>query len=321
MKKIEDPADSLEDIAKYANNLEASDLEFLTMGTDEGKNIFRFVGPGLPSPRGELKIQAVADMEAAKLIKGLICGQKVLLKTGAVFAAMYREAATEQDTPPAATVHPVPAGAIAISPEQIRGLAAQNAQPGYLKAFENATAILAPYGINVKPLRLAHFMAQVLHETGGLRVLRESMDYRAERLPQVWPNHFSDPNVAKQYAHNEEKLANFIYGSGTQIGHDLGNTQPGDGWRFVGRGLMQVTGRESYAKYGSLVGADLIHNPDLAFDPAYSLKIAAEEWNAKGCNSWADADNINKITKLINGGYNGLDERKAWYKKTSEVWD
>lgn len=82
-------------------------------------------------------------------------------------------------------------------------------------------------------------MAQVLHETGGLTVLVENMNYRAERIVQVWPSRFRTIEEATPYAHNPEKLANKVYGG------RMGNTHPGDGWRFIGRGLLQITGRES----------------------------------------------------------------------------
>ena len=159
-------------------------------------------------------------------------------------------------------------------------------------------------------------MAQVLHESGGLTILIESMNYSAERMMVVWPSRFPTLQSAKPYAHNPEKLANKVYAN--RMGN--GNEQSGDGYRFIGRGLMQVTGREDYAKYGKLVGASLVTNPDLASSAAYTLKIAAEEWKAKGCNQWADADNITKITQLINGGQTGIAERKEWFKKTSAVW-
>lgn len=193
---------------------------------------------------------------------------------------------------------------------------APNAKSLYQQAFAAADKDLAAYGINDTKLRLRHFMAQVLHESGGLTVLIESMNYSAERMMVVWPSRFPTLQSAKPYAHNPEKLANKVYAN--RMGN--GNEQSGDGYRFIGRGLMQVTGREDYAKFGKLVGASLVTNPDLASSAAYTLKIAAEEWKAKGCNQWADADNITKITQLINGGQTGIAERKEWFKKTSAVW-
>jgi putative chitinase len=193
-------------------------------------------------------------------------------------------------------------------------LLAPNARSVYVTAFGNADAVFAKYGTNDTPLRLAHFMAQVLHETGGLMILVESMNYSAPRLPVVWPSRFPNTTVADAYAHNPEKLANFVYGG------RMGNTGPDDGWRYIGRGLLQITGRESYAKYGAKLGIDLVANPDLAASSDWCLQVAAEEYTACGCNEAADRDDLRAVTKLVNGGYIGIDERQAWLKKTKSVW-
>jgi putative chitinase len=100
----------------------------------------------------------------------------------------------------------------------------------------------------------------------------------------------------------------------------LPNTQPSDGWRFIGHGLLQITGRESYEKYWRVVGIDLAGDPDLGFSPTWALKIAAAEWQASGCNPLADADSIRRATFAINGGYVGLAERQEWLAKTKHVW-
>jgi putative chitinase len=191
---------------------------------------------------------------------------------------------------------------------------APNAQPNYAQAFASADQVLAPYGINANALRLAHFMAQILHETGGLTILIESLNYSAPRLVQVWPNRFKTIAAATPYAHNPEKLANFVYGG------RMGNTQPGDGWRFIGRGLLQITGRDSYARYGQALGIDLVGSPDLAFAATSCLQIAAEEWTAAGSNAFADADSLRKVTRAINGGYVGLASRQEWLTKAKQVW-
>ena len=202
---------------------------------------------------------------------------------------------------------------IPITAEQIR-LLASSARSSYREAFARADAVLASYGINDNGLRLAHFMAQVLHESGGLTLLVENMNYRAERIVQVWPSRFSSVAAARPYAHNPEKLANKVYGG------RMGNTRPGDGWRFIGRGLMQTTGRESYEKFGRALGVDLAGNPELVTDPAWALHIPAEEWKASGCNAFADADNLRRVTRAINGGLIGLSSRQDWLSKTKHIW-
>jgi putative chitinase len=202
---------------------------------------------------------------------------------------------------------------IRITTAQLQQIA-PNARTNYREAFGQADTVLVPYGINDNGLRLSHFMAQVLHECGGLTIFVESMNYRAERIVQVWPSRFASVEEATPYAHNPEKLANKVYGG------RMGNTHPGDGWRFIGRGLLQITGRESYEKYGHALGIPLADNPDLAVDPAWTLKIAAEEWMASGCNAFADQDNIRRVTKAINGGYIGLAERRDWLAKAKHLW-
>jgi putative chitinase len=202
---------------------------------------------------------------------------------------------------------------VPLTVDQLEHLA-PNVRSSYRAAFQTADTVFARYGINDNPLRLAHFMAQILHETGGLTILIENMNYRAERIVQVWPTRFKTVAAATPFAHNPEKLANKVYGG------RMGNTNPGDGFKFIGRGLMQITGRESYENYGGLLNIDLAENPDLAFGDQTCLPIACEEWKAKGCNAFADQDNIRKVTRAINGGLIGLASRQDWLAKTKNIW-
>jgi putative chitinase len=151
--------------------------------------------------------------------------------------------------------------------------------------------VLPGYGITT-PLRLAHFLAQAVHETDGFKALVEygGTDYFNKR-----------------------------YGPQTTVGKALGNTQAGDGARFRGRGVFQCTGRFNYAKYGELIGVDLIANPTQAALLPNSIRIACEYWKAKGLNALADADNIEAITRKINGGTNGLSDRKAYLAKAKAI--
>jgi putative chitinase len=202
---------------------------------------------------------------------------------------------------------------VKITSEQLRQIA-PNARSSYRQAFNSADSVLAHYGINANGLRLSHFMAQVLHETGGLTVLMENMNYRAERIVKVSPSRFRSVDEARPYAHNPAKLANKVYGG------RMGNIRQGDGWRFIGRGLLQITGRESYQRYGTALGVNLTDNPDLALDPAWVLKIAAEEWVASNCNALADVDSLQRVTRAINGGLIGLSSRQDWLTKTKYLW-
>jgi putative chitinase len=203
---------------------------------------------------------------------------------------------------------------IHISKEQVRALAPR-AKSVYIDAFAIADEVLGQYGVNENYLRVTHFMAQALHETGGFSILTESLNYSTpERLMAVWPSRFPTKESAAPYVRNAQALANKVYGG------RMGNVAPNDGWKYIGRGMIQMTGRESYERFGVALGIDLTGNPDLAFDPRYSLAIAAYEWLHSGCNAHADADDVKAVTKAINGGYIGLDERRAWLAKTKKVW-
>lgn len=202
---------------------------------------------------------------------------------------------------------------IPITASQLQ-LLASHSRTNYRDAFANADRILDKYGINSSPLRLSHFMAQVLHESGALTILIENLNYRAERLLEVWPSRFKTLEQATPFAHNPEALANKVYGG------RMGNVKPGDGWRFIGRGLLQITGRESYERYGTKLGVDLVANPDLAFSADWCLPIAAAEWTEAGCNAFADADDLAKVTRALNGGYIGLASREEWLIRTKHVW-
>ena len=209
---------------------------------------------------------------------------------------------------------------VVINFEQIKALA-PHLIDDYADAFRSPglAQTLATYQIDRTRLRVCHFLAQILTETGGLKVRRENLNYSPTRLMQVWPHRFPSLAVAQQYAHQEEKLGNFVYGG------RLGNVQPGDGFLYRGRGLLQITGRGSYAKYGQRLSIPLEADPDLAFSAAHCLEIAAAEWAASGyhgksCNELADADDIVGVTFAVNGGQTGIDDRKHWLERTKAIW-
>lgn len=210
---------------------------------------------------------------------------------------------------------------VTVTLDQILHLA-PSARSSYRTAFQNGQAVLDRAGISNSPLRVAHFMAQVLHESNELMAQVENLNYSAERLPKVWPSRFKprgplDPN---DYAHNPQKLANEVYGG------RMGNTNPDDGFRFRGRGLLQLTGRDTYRNASDNLRAsnpdtpDLVANPDEVISSLWCLAIAAAEWNARGCNPLADQDDIRKVTRAINGGYIGLSNRTEWLRRTKAVW-
>ena len=176
-------------------------------------------------------------------------------------------------------------------------------------------ALLA-YEINTTQ-RIACFLAQVGHESGGLTVLTENLNYSASRLMSVWPKRFPSLAIATQYERNPEKLANNVYAN--RMGN--GDEKSGDGYRYRGRGLLQLTGKSNYDTVGKSLKLDLLKNPDLLLTPSVAALSAAYYWKSHGCNELADDktnDNDNEdfiaITKKINGGTIGLKERLESYK-------
>lgn len=183
------------------------------------------------------------------------------------------------------------------------------AQELYRQAAERFEADLEPFGVLDSALRAEHFLAQCLHETGGLRVLVENLNYSAARLMQVWPSRFPTLESCSPFAHNPRALANRVYGG------RMGNADPNDGWRYIGRGLLQITGRSAYERVGAALGLNLVGFPTEVLAPENVLRVAGEVWKEAGCNALADADNVVAITKRINGGLIGLEERLIWLEK------
>jgi putative chitinase len=163
------------------------------------------------------------------------------------------------------------------------------------------------YQINT-PKRQACFLGQVMHESGSFKFTRENLNYSAKALMATWPSRFPDMEIASQFERQPEKIANKVY-SGR-----MGNTEDGDGAKYIGRGLIQVTGKENYTHCGEALGVDLVANPQLLEEPRYAALSAGWFWNKKGLNALADEGTSNSfevMTKRINGGLLGLDDRKS----------
>lgn len=159
------------------------------------------------------------------------------------------------------------------------------------------------------PLRRAHFMAQLAHESAGFTRLTENLNYSADGLVRTWPSRFT-PTTAVSYARRPDQIANKVYAS--RLGN--GGEASGDGWRYRGRGFIQLTGRANYAEFSQKVFGDdrLVRAPDLALKPDIAMRIAAAYWISKGLNALAEKDDIEGITRRINGGLIGLADRKLW---------
>ena len=157
------------------------------------------------------------------------------------------------------------------------------------------------------PFRMAHFLAQCAHESGNFKHVRENLNYSEQGLLKVFPKYF-DKNTAKLYARKPEQIANIVYEC--RLGN--GNRNTGDGYKFRGRGFLQLTGRVNYKAFGDFIGVDLISNPDLVATK-YALTSAAWFFEKKGlwkiCDQGVDEPTIVAVTKRVNGGTNGLADR------------
>ncbi len=196
---------------------------------------------------------------------------------------------------------------------------APQARNSYLEAIRNGGPLFEQHGITTG-LRMAHFLAQAMAETGAFTVLRESMSYSVPRMLEIFGVHHHSakitPAEAPNFAHNEHALAERVYGFGNPgKAEELGNNQPGDGFRYRGNGVLQTTGRGAHRDMGQKCGLDFENNPDLLTMAEHALKPALQEWTDGNLNHFADINDIRKITLRINGGLNGFEERKAFFAR------
>lgn len=204
---------------------------------------------------------------------------------------------------PAPQPAPVQAGDDRHLPVFLR-LASPQAKPEDVEAMARAFAAAAPrYGQDRTKERIAEFVAQIANETGGFRLFNENLNYSARRIRQVWPSRVKTDAEAQRLAHNPEALANVVYQRAS-----MGNTQPGDGWRYRGRGALQLTFRANYKLFGQRLGIDLEGNPDLASDPAVSVLIALEFFKVGNVNAAIDRGNFREARRITNGAALGLEE-------------
>ena len=172
--------------------------------------------------------------------------------------------------------------------------------------------VFVKYEINT-PQRQACFMGQCAHESGNFKTLQENLNYSAEGLMKTWPSRFATKEIADQYARQPAKIAGKVYNG------RLGNTSEEEAAQYLGRGLIQLTGKENYGNCGLGIGVDLLADPALLLDPRYAALSAGWFWNKKGLNALADSQDYETMTKRINGGLIGLDDRKAKIAKALSV--
>lgn len=165
------------------------------------------------------------------------------------------------------------------------------------------------------PKQQAAFIGQCGHECGNFKVLEENLNYRAATLMRLWPKRFPTQEIANAYAGNPKKIANMVYAS------RMGNRDEssGDGYRFRGRGCIQLTGHANYFHAGNALGIDLVMEPDLVATPQYAALTAGWFWSTHKCNELAEAGDWVGLTKKINGGTIGLQDRINHINKALDV--
>jgi putative chitinase len=199
-----------------------------------------------------------------------------------------------------------------LSKEQLEDLIPKNS---YVEYWHGALSQCLPdYDINT-PRRVAAFVAQCAHESGGFVFLQENLNYKAESLMRVWPKYFKDLATAQRYAHNPERIANRAYAN--RMGN--GDEASGDGWRFCGRGLIQLTGKDNYQAFADSIETELEDIPHYLATFEGAVQSACWFWESNNLNKWADAGDITTLTKKINGGTLGLDERMKHYAHALHV--
>jgi putative chitinase len=183
-----------------------------------------------------------------------------------------------------------------------------------LQWHQALTQILPDYGIDT-PERVAAFLAQCAHESGQFQVISENLNYKAASLQRVFPKYFPTSELAEAYAHNPEKIANRVYAN--RMGN--GPEESGDGWRYCGHGLIQLTGYDNHLAFANSIDCQLedVTNYLATFEGA--VQSACWFWETNDLNTLADSGDIKTMTKRINGGYLGLEDRIEHYERIKAI--
>jgi putative chitinase len=181
--------------------------------------------------------------------------------------------------------------------------------------FHALSEILPEYEINT-PQRVAAFLAQCAHESGGFKFLKENLNYKAESLCKVFPKYFPNLDLAKQYEKRPEKIANKIYGG--RMGN--GPEDSGDGFRYCGRGLIQLTGKDNYSWFAASLEIPVEEASEYLETFEGAVQSACWFWETNNLNNQADSGDIKLMTKKINGGYIGLEDRIKHYNHALHIF-
>lgn len=205
-----------------------------------------------------------------------------------------------------------------ITLEQFSAMIPKNKEPEAW--YENVVDMFKKYDITT-PLRIAGFMAQCAHESADFTALEENLNYREETLLKIFPRYFGPgKRDAKEYARNPEKIANYVYMDEFRSKQGaMGNTQAGDGWRFRGRGIKQLTGRNNYTAFGKTVGMSAEEAAEYVATKKGALESACWFWATNKIDTFADKDDIVGMTKRINGGTIGLEDRQSRYERAKSI--
>ncbi len=217
-----------------------------------------------------------------------------------------------------------------ITAEQIRAIAGPAAKFELVNAIVNGWPTAVRKADLTTAKRAAHFLAQIMTETGGLRILEESGAYSASRIMQIFGVGHHSAGITEQEAQRIASLPvaqrgpvlfNRVYGRGNPVKmREFKNTGPNDGWLYRGGGMMQATGKSNYAALGKKTGLPLVEHPELLHQPDSAFTAAYLEWAQDGrCNAAADRDDVVAVRKIINGGKNGLTECRKYLAKAKEV--
>jgi putative chitinase len=199
-----------------------------------------------------------------------------------------------------------------LSQEQLAQLLPGNP---YLDHWYHALEQALPdYDINT-PQRVAAFIAQCAHESGGFRALKENLNYKAASLRRTFGKYFPTDELAAQYEKRPEMIANRVYGN--RMGN--GDEASGDGWRYCGRGLIQLTGKQNYQNFADSIETPVEDIPEFLATFEGAVQSACWFWEANNLNQWADKNDILTLTKRINGGTIGLEDRKKHYEHALHV--
>ena len=174
--------------------------------------------------------------------------------------------------------------------------------------------LLPDYDINTVP-RVAAFVAQCAHESGGFKMLKENLNYRAVTLRKIFPKYFPTDALAEQYAGKQELIANKVYGN--RMGN--GDESSGDGFRYCGRGLIQLTGKNNYMAFAESIETPVEEIPEFLGTFEGAVQSACWFWETNNLNQWADAGDILTLTKRINGGTIGLEDRIKHYDHAMHI--